>query len=121
MSDTLTTTLPQPCKGPRGLSALGGACRGPNAARQRVAATHSGRRQDVGMIIMVSPVRTRVPPLLKVLQNVRKLEGSGFVAGALCEQLRVEVVEEQALYEGTAASHSNLIEYVRKMFLDGVL
>ena len=90
MSDTLTTTLPQPCKGPRGLSALGGACRGPNAARQRVAATHSGRRQNVGMIIMVSPVRIRVPPLLKVLQ-------------------------------GTAASHSNLIEYVRKMFLDGVL
>ena len=40
----------------------------PERYKQRVAATHSGRRQDVGMIIMVSPIRIRVPLLKKVLQ-----------------------------------------------------
>ena len=32
--------------------------------------------------IMVSPVRIRVPPLLKVLQNPEISEKSGFIAGA---------------------------------------
>jgi hypothetical protein len=39
----------------------------------------------------------------------------------LPEQLGVEIVEEQALYEGAAASYSHLVERVRKMLLDGVL
>jgi len=38
----------------------------------------------------------------------------------LPEQLGVEVVEEQALYEGAAASYTHLGERVRKMILDGV-
>jgi hypothetical protein len=105
--------------------ALGGGSRWSGISKNRLDTTRGalwqgtvGSRTDLK--IMVSPDRIRVPPLLKVLQNARKHEGSGFVAGALCEQLTVEVVEEQALYEGTAASYSNLIEYVRKMFLDGV-
>jgi hypothetical protein len=36
--------------------------------------------------IMVSPVRIRVPPLLKVLQNAGKRKGPGSIAWGLCQQ-----------------------------------
>jgi hypothetical protein len=39
----------------------------------------------------------------------------------LREQPRVEVVEEQTLYEGATTSYSHLVERVSKVLLDGVL
>src|ERR671921_2981402 len=39
----------------------------------------------------------------------------------LPEQLGVEVVEKEMLYQGSAASYSNLVERVREVLLDGVL
>ena len=39
----------------------------------------------------------------------------------LPEQLGVEVVEEEALYESSAAPYSHLVERVREVLLDGVL
>ena len=48
------------------------------------------------------------------------VESTGFYA-TLPEQLRVEVVEEQALEEGAAPSYSYLVEGVRKIFLYSVL
>src|SRR5215212_5401542 len=46
------------------------------------------------------------------------LEGSTWM---LPEQLGVEVVEEEAFYQGSAAPYSHLVERVREVLLDGVL